>query len=94
VAAPTAAAPGEVAAAETWDAAGITVERLPGNAIRVRGTDRWGARIDTTYADATYFANAVPVFARGLRDDQTRAVTELIPRVRAAASAPEVRVGQ
>jgi hypothetical protein len=85
-AAPTAAQPGETAALETWNAAGITIERLPGDAIRVRGTDRWGARIDTTYADATYFANAVPVFARGLQDEQARVVNELIPRVRAATS--------
>lgn len=92
-AAPTAAAqPGEVNAVETWDAAGLAVERLPGDAIRVRGTDRWGARIDTTYADVTYFANAVPVFSRGLRDDQARAVTELLPRVRAATSAPSTLV--
>jgi hypothetical protein len=88
VPAPPAAQPGEPAPLETWNAAGVTVERLPGDAIRVRGTDRWGARMDTTYADATYFANAVPVFSRGLNDDQARAMTELIPRVRAATSTP------
>lgn len=73
-------------AAEVWDAAGIAIARLHDGSIRVRGEDRWGVRIDTTYADVTYFANAVPVLARSVTEPQARAMTELVPRVRAAAA--------
>src|SRR5687767_12174956 len=46
------------AVTETLDAAGITVDRLAGGEVRVHGQDRWGVQFDSTYADATYFANA------------------------------------
>ncbi len=85
---PNPAQPAEIAAVESWDAAGIAVERLLDGSIRLRGVDRWGVRVDTVYADATYFANAVPVFSRGLTDEQARAVTALVPRVRTAAGTP------
>lgn len=73
------------AVTETLDAAGITVERLAGGAIRVRGEDRWGVRVDTTYADATYFGNAAPVIGRSLTEAQARALLALVPRVQAQA---------
>lgn len=81
-------APPEVAAVQTWDAEGISVEALPDSSIRVRGEDRWGVRIDTVYADVTYFANAVPVLSRSLSEAQARALTTLVPRVRTASGAP------
>ena len=68
---------------ETLDAAGITVDRLAGGEVRVHGQDRWGAEFDTTYADATYFANAAPVLARSLAEPQARALEALVPRVQA-----------
>jgi|GEM_PF-3206320 len=81
-------APPEVAAVQTWDAEGISIEALSDSSIRVRGEDRWGVRIDTVYADVTYFANAVPVLSRSLSDAQARALTTLVPRVRSASGAP------
>ncbi len=81
--APTTPAP----AGDTWDAQGITIERLPDGSIRMRGQDRWGVQLDTTYADATYFANAVPVLARSLTEAQARALTEAVPSIRGAAAA-------
>jgi len=81
-------APPEVAAVQTWDAEGISIEALPDSSIRVRGEDRWGVRIDTVYADATYFANAVPVLSRSLSEAQARALTTLIPSIRTASGAP------
>ena len=80
--APETAAP----AGESWDAQGITIERLPDGSLRVRGQDRWGVQLDTTYADVTYFANAVPVLARSLTEPQARALTETVPRIRAATA--------
>jgi hypothetical protein len=68
---------------ETLDAAGITVDRLAGGEVRVHGQDRWGEQIDITYADATYFANAVPVLARSLAEPQAEALVALVPRVQA-----------
>lgn len=85
-AAPDTHAAAEVDAVESWDAAGIAIARLPDGSIRVRGEDRWGVRIDTTYADVTYFANAVPVISRSLSDPQSHAMAELVPRVRAAVA--------
>jgi len=81
-------APPEVAAVQTWDAEGISIEALPDSSIRVRGEDRWGVHIDTVYADATYFANAVPVLSRSMSEAQARALTTLVPRVRTASGAP------
>ena len=84
----TASAPGTTTpAGDTWDAQGITVERLPDGSIHVRGQDRWGVQVDTTYADVTYFANAVPVLARSLTEPQARALTETVPLVRATPAA-------
>lgn len=79
-------APDGVTPAEVWDAEGIAVERLPDGSIRVRGQDRWGVRLDTVYADATYFANAVPVLSRSLTEAQARAMVGVVPRVRAAVA--------
>lgn len=77
------------ATTETLDAAGITVDRLAGGEVRVHGEDRWGEQFDTTYADATYFANAVPVLSRSLAEPQARALAALVPRVQApVAEAP------
>lgn len=73
---------------QTWDAEGISIEALPDSSIRVRGEDRWGVRINTVYADATYFANAVPVLSRSMSEAQARALTTLVPRVRTASGAP------
>jgi hypothetical protein len=84
VVAPTPSTPGT----QTWDAAGIAIERLADGSIRVHGVDRWGVAMDTTYADITYFSNAVPVIARSLTDVQAEALTLLVPTVRAAAPAP------
>lgn len=75
-------------AGQVWDAAGISIERLPGNSIRVHGVDRWGVSFDTTYADVTYFANAVPVVVRSLSDAQAQALVALVPEVRTAVAAP------
>lgn len=68
---------------ETLDAAGIAVDRLASGEVRVHGQDRWGVEFDTTYADATYFANAAPVLARSLADPQAEALVALVPRVQA-----------
>lgn len=68
---------------ETLDAAGITVDRMAGGEVRVHGQDRWGVEFDTTYADATYFANAAPVLARSLAEPQAEALVALVPRVQA-----------
>lgn len=49
---------------------GIVVEMLDGGTIQLRGTDRWGARLDTTYENIEFLRNALPVLERSLTPEQ------------------------
>ena len=56
--------------AATRDIHGLRVTLNDDGSITLSGVDRWGARLDTTYADATYFRNAVEVLKRSITEEQ------------------------
>lgn len=53
---------------------GLTARRVEGGLIEVRGTDRWGGRVDTTYESAEYLKNALPVLERSITEEQAAAL--------------------
>lgn len=55
-------------------AGGIEARLLQDGRVHLEGTDRFGAPLSVTYADATYFLNAVPVLARSLTPAQADAL--------------------
>jgi len=76
-------APEAEAAAEVHTAPDLRVVVNEDGTVTVSGMDRWGHRLDTTYADATYFRNALPVLRRAVTEAQLPAlegaVAELPP---------------
>lgn len=64
--------------------------REPSGRITVRGTDRWGRAIDTTYENDEYFRNAVQTLSLSVTEAQgakLRTLSQHIP----AAAAPTLR---
>jgi hypothetical protein len=55
-------------------AAGLRVRVNDDGSVTVAGVDRWGTRVDTTYADAEYFRNAVEVLRRSFTEEQQAAI--------------------
>lgn len=68
-----------VALAATGDvthaAGGLEVRIGNDGTVIVDGIDRWGNEVHTTYADADYFRNAVPVLMRSSTEEQQTALT-------------------
>lgn len=53
---------------------GLTARRIEGGLIEVRGPDRWGGRVDTTYESAEFLKNALPVLERSITEEQVAAL--------------------
>ncbi len=67
---------------EHVSADGIEARLLSDGSVRLEGIDRFGQTLSVTYADASYFRNAVPVLARSLtpaQADALRAFAEQLP---------------
>lgn len=60
------------------DVHGIVVEMLDGGTIQLTGTDRWGARLDTTYENLEFMRNALPVLERSVTPEQASRLRALI----------------
>ena len=56
------------------DVGGLTLRRLDDGRIEMRGTDRWGGSVETTYESAEYLRNALPVLERSLSPEQSAAI--------------------
>jgi hypothetical protein len=59
------------------DVHGIDVKFLAGGGIEITGRDRWNNPFDTTYENAEYFRNALPVLARSVSDQQAAGLRAL-----------------
>jgi hypothetical protein len=78
------AAEAEAAAVDdrTQDLAGLSLLVNDDGTITLSGADRWGGRIDSTYADLEYFTNAVPVLRRSVNDEQGAALDAALEELR------------
>jgi hypothetical protein len=61
----------------TRTAGGLKIELRADGKVVVRGRDRWGGKIDTTYESPGYFRDAIPVLARNLTPDAAAILTKL-----------------
>jgi len=64
------------------DVGGLTLRRLDDGRIEMRGTDRWGGSVDTTYESAEYLENALPVLERSLTPEQSAAIRDYVGSLR------------
>ncbi len=53
---------------------GVAARLLDDGRVQVSGADRWGAPLEVTYADVSYFRDALPVLSRGLTSAQADAL--------------------
>jgi hypothetical protein len=86
-----AAEPQAAANENTRDIHGLLVTVNEDGSIAIQGADRWGGRLDTVYADATYFRNAVPVLQRSVTEEQgagLEALLESLPEAETPTPAP------
>jgi hypothetical protein len=60
------------------DVHGIVVKFLDGGAVAISGKDRWGNALDTTYENAEFFRNALPVLERSVTAEQAAGLRALI----------------
>ncbi len=60
---------------------GFLVMELPDGTVRIETTDRWGARVETTYSSCEFYAKAVPVLRRQLSDRRAAQLGKICPRV-------------
>ena len=60
------------------EVSGLTARRVEGGLIEVRGADRWGGRVDTTYESAEYLRDALPVLARSITEEQAAALRDWV----------------
>jgi hypothetical protein len=70
------------------DLAGLTATVGDDGTITLIGVDRWGTRIETTFADLAFFTGAVPVLKRRFSPEQGEALDAFLQELTAAA-APE-----
>jgi hypothetical protein len=55
---------------ERVDIHGISVAFVEGGHVEVRGRDRWGRPLDTTFENIDFLRRALPVLARSITDEQ------------------------
>ncbi|MBW2460648.1 MAG: hypothetical protein JRH11_03305 [Deltaproteobacteria bacterium] len=67
------------------DLAGLRALVNDDGTITLSGTDRWGERFETTYADLSFFAGSVPVWKRMVTDDQGAALEAFVAELEGAA---------
>jgi hypothetical protein len=60
------------------DVQGIVVTFLDGGMIEVRGRDRWGNALDTTYESIEFLRQALPVLERSVSEEQAAGLRALI----------------
>jgi hypothetical protein len=56
---------------------GLRAERLPNGQVRVTGVDQWGGKIETTYENAKFFRESLPVLSRSVKPAQAAALQKL-----------------
>ncbi|RLB55701.1 MAG: hypothetical protein DRJ42_05535 [Deltaproteobacteria bacterium] len=71
------------------DLAGLRALVNDDGTITLSGTDRWGERFETTYADLSFFAGSVPVWKRMVTDDQSAALEAFLAELEGAAPADD-----
>lgn len=79
--------------ANTRDIHGLRVTVNDDGTIAIQGVDRWGGRLDTVYADTTYFRNAVPVLKRSVTEEQGTGLDELLETLPEPEAAPTEGAG-
>jgi len=62
------------------DVHGISVTFLNGGTIELAGPDRWGVPLDTTYENADFLRDALPVLERSMTTEQAAGLRALISR--------------
>lgn len=65
-------------AGDRVDVHGIAVKFLEGGAIELRGKDRWGNALDTTYENIEFLRNALPVLERAVTPEQAAGLRALL----------------
>lgn len=60
------------------DVHGIVVKFLEDGMIQIRGRDRWGNALDTTYQNVEFLRNALPVLERSISTDQAAGLRALL----------------
>lgn len=70
------------------DLAGLRAVVNDDATIVLSGTNRWGERFETTYADLSYFEGAVPVWKRSISEDQGVALDAFLEELKAEAGPP------
>jgi hypothetical protein len=81
--APTPAAPAAPIAqppkpGDRFDVHGLTVQFLEGGFVELRGRDRWGQPLDTTYESVDFFRKALPVLERSVSAEQAKGLRALL----------------
>lgn len=57
---------------------GLTLHRRDDGTLELRGSDRWGGRVDTTYESAEFLENALPVLERSITPEQAAALRRYV----------------
>ena len=65
---------------ERLDVHGISVTFLDGGSIEVRGRDRWGQPLDTTYENRDFLRKALPVLERNITAEQANGLRTVIAK--------------
>jgi hypothetical protein len=66
------------------DIHGLTVKVNDDDTILVRGTDRWGASIDTTYETAVFLRDALPSLERSITAEQAAGLRAVLDEIQGA----------
>jgi hypothetical protein len=81
--APTPAAPAAPVAqppkpGDRFDLQGLSVRFLDGGFVELRGRDRWGQPLDTTYESVDFLRKALPVLERSVSAEQAAGLRALL----------------
>jgi hypothetical protein len=92
----SAPAPAESAAParNVYTGEGITITETTAGQVILKTTDLWGAAINTTYADCTYYTNAIPVLKRSLTPQRGELLAKACAQAqKSSKSAPSAAAG-
>jgi hypothetical protein len=63
------------------DVHGLTVKVNADDTIQVRGADRWGAPLETTYETAVFLRDALPTLERSLTPEQVAGLRTIVEEI-------------
>jgi hypothetical protein len=86
--APASAPAAQAGAGRVLEGQGLRLEFMADGRILFKGKDRWGGALDTTYENASFLSNALPVLTRSLTPPQVEFLSSAVPKPDDAKAGP------